>query len=115
MTDFGARPDGMTDCAPAFNAAVRAAGERGGCVVRVPPGIYRLESPVFMHWSNVVLRGAGRDSTVLHFTRPLDDGYRNNRQANGNSRWSWTGGQIWFLAPARRARSEEEGFAGTEG
>jgi hypothetical protein len=115
VTDFGARADGTTDCAPAFNAALRAAGERGGGVVVVPRGRYRLSSPVFMHWSNVVLRGAGRDATVLHFSRSLDDGYRPARQSNGNSRWSWTGGQIWFIAAERRARSEAEDFAGTEG
>jgi hypothetical protein len=115
VTDFGARPDGTTDCAPAFNAALRAVGERGGGVVHVPRGTYLLASPVFVHWSNVVLRGAGGDATVLRFSRPLDDGYRPARQSNGNSRWSWTGGQIWFVAAERRARSEAEDFAGTEG
>ncbi|MEV0347039.1 glycosyl hydrolase family 28-related protein [Nonomuraea sp. NPDC050680] len=115
VTDFGARADGTTDCAAAFNAAVRAAGERGGGAVLVPGGTYLLSSPVFMHWSNVVLRGAGRDSTILRFTRTLDDGYRPARQSNGNSRWSWTGGQIWFIAAERRARSESEDYAGTEG
>jgi hypothetical protein len=115
VTDFGARPGGTADCAPAFNAAVRAVGQRGGGVVQVPRGTYRLDSPVFMHWSNVVLRGAGRDDTVLHFTRTLDDSYRLNRQPTQNSRWSWTGGQIWFIAPERKARSEAEDFAGSEG
>lgn len=115
VTDHGARADGATDCAAAFNAAVRAAGERGGGVVLVPPGTYLLSSPVFMHWSNVILRGAGRDATILRFTRTLDDGYRPARQSNGNSRWSWTGGQIWFVAAERRARSEAEDYAGTEG
>lgn len=115
VTDFGARADGATDCAPAFNAALRAVGERGGGAVLVPRGTYVLASPVFMHWSNVVLRGAGSDVTVLHFSRPLEEGYRPSRQANGNSRWSWTGGQIWFVGPERRARSETEDFAGTEG
>ncbi|WP_344871852.1 glycosyl hydrolase family 28-related protein [Nonomuraea antimicrobica] len=115
VTDHGARADGTTDCAPAFNAALRAVGERGGGVVLVPRGTYLLASPVFVHWSGVVLRGAGREATVLHFSRTLDDGYRQARQSNGNSRWSWTGGQIWFVAAERRARSEAEDFAGTEG
>ncbi|GAA2386797.1 hypothetical protein GCM10010404_49650 [Nonomuraea africana] len=115
VTDFGARADGTTDCAPAFNAALRSVGERGGGLVEVPTGTFLLASPVFMHWSNVVLRGAGREATILHFSRTLDDGYRPARQSNGNSRWSWTGGQIWFIAPERRALSEAEDFAGTEG
>lgn len=114
VTDFGARADGVTDCAAAFNAAVRSAGESGGGTVLVPQGTYLLSSPVFMHWSNVVLRGDGRDSTILHFTRSLDDGYRRARQSNDNSRWSWTGGQIWFISQERRALSESEDFAGTE-
>jgi hypothetical protein len=114
VTDHGARADGGTDCAPAFNAAIRAAGESGGGVVLVPAGTYLLGAPVFVHWSNVVLRGAGRDATVLRFTRSLDDGYRQARQSNGNSRWSWTGGQIWFVSQERRARSEAEDYAGTE-
>ncbi|MEV0387985.1 glycosyl hydrolase family 28-related protein [Nonomuraea sp. NPDC050643] len=115
VTHFGARPDGTTDSAPAFNAAIRATGERGGGAVHIPRGTYLLTTPIFMHWSHVVLRGAGRDTTILRFTRPLDDGYRPARQSNGNSRWSWTGGQIWFLTPERRARSEAEDYAGTEG
>ena len=115
VTDFGATPGETTDCAPAFNAAVRAVGEAGGGVVFVPAGTYQLDSPIFMHWSGVVLRGAGREQTVLHFRRTLDDGYRPARQSNGNSRWSWTGGQIWFVAEQRRARSEAEDYAGTEG
>ncbi len=114
VTDFGARADGTTDCAAAFNAAVRAAGEAGGGTVLVPAGTFLLSSPVFMHWSGVVLRGDGRDRTILHFTRTLDDGYRPARQSNGNSRWSWTGGQIWFVSPERKALSEAEDFAGTE-
>ena len=115
VIDFGAAADGTTDCAPAFNAALRSAGENGGGVVFVPPGTYRLSSPVFIQWSNVVLRGAAREATILHFDRPLDDGYRPARQSNGNSRWSWTGGQVWFIAPQRKALSEAEDFAGTEG
>ncbi len=114
VTDFGARGDDTTDCTEAFNRAIQAAGERGGGAVLVPPGVYLLSSPVWITWSGVVLRGAGPKS-VLHFTRTLDDGYRQARQSNGNSRWSWTGGQVWFVAPERLARSEAEDFAVTEG
>ncbi|MFD6176065.1 MULTISPECIES: glycosyl hydrolase family 28-related protein [unclassified Isoptericola] len=115
VTDFGAVADGVTDCAPAFEAALRAAHERGGGTVLVPAGTYLLAAPVFMHWSGVVLRGDGPADTVLHFSRPLDDGYRRARQSNGNSRWSWTGGQVWFVAPERKAQSEADDYAGQEG
>ncbi|MEV6288373.1 glycosyl hydrolase family 28-related protein [Kribbella sp. NPDC051770] len=115
VTDFGARPGSSTDAAPAFNAAVQYAGTHGGATVLVPPGVYRLDSPIWIHWSNVVLKGSGRDRTILHFTRPLEESYRPNLQPSLQSRWSWTGGQIWVIAPERKAKSEAEDFAASEG
>ncbi|WP_242002175.1 glycoside hydrolase family 55 protein [Kribbella steppae] len=115
VTDFGARPGSSDDSAAAFNRAVEYAGTRGGGTVVVPPGVYRLDSPVWIHWSGVVLKGSGRERTILHFTRPIEESYRPNLQSTGNSRWSWTGGQIWVIAPERKARSEAEDFASTEG
>ncbi|GAA1720405.1 hypothetical protein GCM10009745_81890 [Kribbella yunnanensis] len=113
VKDFGAQPG--VDSAAAFTAAVRYAGERGGGTVVVPAGIYRLDSPLWIHWSNVVLRGAGRDRTILHFTKPLEDSYRPNLQPSLQSRWSWTGGQIWVMSAERKAKSEAEGYATSEG
>ncbi|NEA35353.1 glycosyl hydrolase family 28-related protein [Streptomyces sp. SID13031] len=115
VTDFGALPGLATDSAAAFNAAVRYAGERGGGTVAVPRGTYRLDSPIWIHWSNVVLKGSGSDDTILHFTKPLDESYRPNLQPSLQSRWSWTGGQIWVIAPERKAKSEAEDFAASEG
>ncbi|GAB2562321.1 glycosyl hydrolase family 28-related protein [Kribbella endophytica] len=115
VTDFGARPGSTADAAPAFNAAVQYAGTHGGGTVVVPPGVYRLDSPIWIHWSNVVLKGSGRDRTILHFTRPLEESYRPNLQPSLQSRWSWTGGQIWVIAPERKAKSEAEDFAASEG
>jgi Pectate lyase superfamily protein len=110
VTDFGARGDGATDDAEAFNRAVRAVGERGGGALYVPAGTYTLSTPLWMHWSGVVLRGAGAQRTVLHFPRPLEEDYRPSRQSNGNSRWSWTGGQVFFISAELRARSEAENW-----
>ncbi|GAA0933763.1 hypothetical protein GCM10009554_19260 [Kribbella koreensis] len=115
VTDFGARADLAVDSAAAFTAAVRYAGEHGGGTVVVPRGTYRLDSPLWIQWSNVVLKGSGPDDTILHFTRPLDESYRPNLQPSLQSRWSWTGGQIWVIAPERKARSEAEDFAASEG
>jgi len=115
VTDFGAHSGSTTDAAPAFNAAVQYAGTHGGGTIVVPPGTYRLDSPIWIHWSNVVLKGSGRDRTILHFTRPLEESYRPNLQPSLQSRWSWTGGQIWVIAPERKAKSEAEDFAASEG
>jgi pectate lyase-like protein len=115
VTDFGARPGSTADASGAFMQALQYAGSRGGGTVVVPAGVYRFDSPVWIHWSNVVLKGAGREHTILHFNRPLEEGYRPNLQSTGNSRWSWTGGQIWVMAPERKALSEAEDYAGSEG
>ena len=115
VTDFGAGPGSTADAAPAFNAAVQYAGTHGGGTVLVPRGTYRLDSPIWIHWSNVVLKGSGPDDTILHFTKPLEESYRPNLQPSLQSRWSWTGGQIWVIAPERKAKSEAEDFAASEG
>lgn len=115
VTDFGAHPGSTADAAPAFNAAVQYAGTHGGGTIVVPSGTYRLDSPVWIHWSNVILKGSGRDRTILHFTKPLEESYRPSLQPSLQSRWSWTGGQIWVIAPERKARSEAEDFAASEG
>ncbi|GAA0572582.1 hypothetical protein HPO96_17920 [Kribbella sandramycini] len=115
VVDFGARPNSPNDAAAAFTAAVRYAGERGGGTVVVPAGTYRLDSPLWIHWSNVVLKGAGRGRTILHFTKPLEESYRPNLQPSLQSRWSWTGGQIWVMPAERKAQSEAEDYATSEG
>ncbi|ALY08978.1 glycosidase [Arthrobacter phage Gordon] len=46
VLDFGAVPDGITDCAPAFNAAIQLANDSGGGTVLVPPGAYTVFSPI---------------------------------------------------------------------
>ncbi|MEE6281699.1 glycosyl hydrolase family 28-related protein [Georgenia sunbinii] len=113
---FGAKGDGVTDDAAAFNAAVRAVGEQGGGTVLVPSGTYLLSSPIFMHWSGVVLRGASVGRTVLHFSRPLQEGYRDNwQESQGQNRWSWAGGQIWVVPEPVLRKLEREEWLGTEG
>ena len=116
VRQFGAKGDGTTDDVAAFNAAVRSAGEQGGGTVLVPPGTYHLSGPVWMHWSNVVLRGANRRNTVLYFSRPLKEGYRSNWQVQQKQeRWSWAGGQIWVIPEPVLRKLEQEEWLGTEG
>lgn len=60
VRDFGAKGDGISDDAPAFQAALEAA-----LAVYVPPGRYRLASVVHVPPRRHI-HGAGRDATVIH-------------------------------------------------
>ena len=53
ITRFGAKPDGKTDCTPAFRSAIAECNRRGGGRVLVPPGVY-LTGPIHLK-SNVNL------------------------------------------------------------
>lgn len=61
----GADPTGTTDSSAAINAAIAAASSAGG-VVRVPPGTYKLTSPV-QQSSGVILAG---DDPVAAIFKP---------------------------------------------
>ncbi|WAZ22560.1 hypothetical protein STRCI_003821 [Streptomyces cinnabarinus] len=106
VTDFGAVPDGTTDCAPAINRAIAAAGRAGGGTVLIPPGTFRIDDVIRLGHSNVVLRGAGSARTTLYATRHLTEliGVYGSRYGGDKSSWSWAGGLIW-LAPEARWRS----------
>ncbi|HEV2782298.1 MAG TPA: glycosyl hydrolase family 28-related protein [Actinophytocola sp.] len=111
VTRFGAVGDGTTDSTAALNAAIDAVGRSGGGTVLVPAGRYRLTGVVWMHHSNVVLRGDGREHTVLFFDESLDSAYR--PQTRGE--WAWSGGMVWFIPRELRAELEQRGFTGNEG
>jgi hypothetical protein len=68
VTAHGASPDGTTDSAPAFAAAIAAARTAGGGVVLVPDGEYLLASNLTIDGSGILLRGASRAGTQLRFT-----------------------------------------------
>lgn len=59
VLSFGADRTGTTDAAPAINAAIQSmrTGERNGTVF-LPPGKYRLSSPLIVE-SSMTLQGAG--------------------------------------------------------
>ncbi len=71
VLDFEADPTGRADATDAIQAAIDSVGERGGGVVYLPPGTYRLSLRegeahcLRIRHSNVVLRGAGEDRTFL--------------------------------------------------
>jgi hypothetical protein len=60
---FGAVADGLTDDAPAIQAALDDLGGQPG-MVYLPPGTYRLEQPLDLP-GGAVLRGAGAEHTRL--------------------------------------------------
>ena len=70
--DYGLRPDGGEEAIPAIQAALDAAGEAGGGVVQLPPGVLdcnvdQKPPPLRIRHDRVVLRGAGSgpDGTLL--------------------------------------------------
>ncbi|MBI5480430.1 MAG: hypothetical protein HY906_16320, partial [Deltaproteobacteria bacterium] len=62
VTDEGALCDGVTDDAPAIQAAID--GATAPAVVRLPARTCRIEAPLVLA-SGIVLRGAGSEATVL--------------------------------------------------
>lgn len=103
VTDYGAVPDGTTDCAPAINRAIAAAGRAGGGTVTVPPGTFRIDDVIRIGDSGVVLRGAGSGRTTLYATKNLTEliGVYGSRYGGDKSAWSWAGGLIWLTPSAR--------------
>ncbi|MEU7044363.1 glycoside hydrolase family 55 protein [Streptomyces varsoviensis] len=106
VLDHGAKRDGSADAAPAINRAIEAAGRRGGGIVTVPPGTYRVDDVIRIGYDNVVLRGAGSSRTTLHATRSLTEiiGPYGSRYGGNKSAWSWAGGLIW-ICPRERWRT----------
>jgi pectate lyase-like protein/uncharacterized protein DUF4955 len=111
VTSFGAVGDGRTDCTAAFNEAVERVGAAGGGAVYVPGGTYLLTGIVWVHRSNVVIRGAGRNRTRLYFDKSLTESYR----PPSRQEWSWNGGMVWFMPRELRDQLEAAGFVGNEG
>jgi len=105
VTDFGAVGDGVADDTQAFLDAL-AAVESGA--VFVPAGRYRITKVLRLEKSGVVLRGAGRDQTVLYFPEPLFEieGVGPQQSPHGPYGWSWSGGVIWAEAVDREVAEE---------
>jgi signal transduction histidine kinase len=80
--DHGADPSGETDSAPALRAAIAAAGAAGGGVVHLPAGLYRLDSPIEITVSGIVLAGDGPE-TQLWFPTPTGAGFRSQISFQG--------------------------------
>ncbi|MEU5000629.1 glycoside hydrolase family 55 protein [Streptomyces sp. NPDC021622] len=103
VRDYGAKPDGTSDAAPAINRALAEAGANGGGTVLIPPGTYRIDDVIRIAHDNVVLRGAGSARTTLHATKNLTEliGPYGSRYGGDKSSWSWAGGLIWLCPQGR--------------
>ena len=54
LLDFGAKGDGIKDCRPAFEKAMRRAAKKGGAKITVPSGTYYIRGPITLT-SNVCI------------------------------------------------------------
>ena len=64
VKEYGAKGDGVSDDAAAFNSVIQAAVSAGGGVVLVPPGVYVVGSSIILN-SKVHLWGSGIDATII--------------------------------------------------
>ncbi len=97
VRQLGAKGDGQADDTAAFQAALKAAGAKGGAIL-VPAGRYKVSGLLHFKDNGVVLRGEGIDKTTIELTQSLTDAVGPMTQ-EGKSEWSWSGGLIW-IAPA---------------
>ena len=94
VRDFGAKGDGRTDDAAAFQRALDEAPE--GALL-VPAGRYVILKPVLLKRSKVVLRGEGHDKSVLFFPTPLNEivpDWGATTTGRKTTNYSWSGGFI---------------------
>jgi hypothetical protein len=67
MTSVQASTDGSRDASAAIQSALDSVAAQGGGVVYLPEGLYRVDKPLRVVGSNIVLRGAGPEATKLWF------------------------------------------------
>lgn len=65
---FNADGSGKSNAQPAIQAAIDAAAAKGGGIVFIPAGFYRMDGDLLVKKSKIVLRGAGAKATRLLFT-----------------------------------------------
>lgn len=77
VRDYGAKGDGSTDDKSAIQQAINQAGAMGvsgrGVDVFFPAGVYAVSGPITCTFNNVMLRGAGWQSTIIYCTITTGD------------------------------------------
>jgi hypothetical protein len=101
---FGAVAVAGFDNTQAVQAAIDHAGRNGGGAVYLPAGTYEFDGMLFIEYSGVVLRGAGKGQTILQFNNDIKDIF--NIVGYSGSPYSWTGGHIW-IAPRDLFRRDD--------
>lgn len=71
IQDYGAAMDGTSNDQDAIQDAIDDCGRSGCGVVVMPSGTVRLEGQVRIGYSNVVLKGAGKDRTTVYIPHSL--------------------------------------------
>ena len=97
VKDFGALGDGVHDDSDAF---IEAIAELDSGAIFIPEGRYKITKILRIKKSNVVLRGAGADKSILFFPMPLNDIEPNwgaTTSGRRTSNYSWAGGFVYMI------------------
>ncbi|MGH9967281.1 MAG: glycosyl hydrolase family 28-related protein [Pyrinomonadaceae bacterium] len=89
--DFHAAGDGRTDDSQALLKAIQSI--KSG-VLFIPKGTYVISKRIDVLKGNLILRGAGKDETVLFFANSLNDLFGNSAKGTEQSQWSFRPGLI---------------------
>ena len=91
VKQFGAKGDGTTDDSGAIQKAIDST--KSGAIF-IPEGKYLLGEVVTISKSNIVLRGAGPDKTVLYMPKSLQNLHPKASSEEGKSPYAFSGGFI---------------------
>lgn len=95
VADFGAMPHDGIDDTDAFRSAIAETESR---VIEIPAGLYEISDIIWIEKPNIVLRGAGPGTTIVHITKTLEDVRPNlgaTTSGKPTSNYSWSGGFFW--------------------
>ncbi|WDE96480.1 glycosyl hydrolase family 28-related protein [Lentisphaera profundi] len=101
VTDYGAIPNSGKDGTQAF---IKAIEQTESGVIFIPAGHYILSDILWIKKSNIALRGAGPEKTILEFRPDLEDVRPNmgkTTSGKATSNYSWSGGFIWIKGSYR--------------